>query len=554
MTFTPQNQPRRPSGNHDGGQFASAPHPAQVDAPLSLAVEKIADRGQPMSSARSAALKKYDEALGYMFVWYPYYGRVLSGLSPVWGGTQTLAVDFKGRLFMNEHFVNRLDNLEMAGVLAHEVNHLLRGHNDRAGDRHHKPWNRACDRPINHDLREAGFLLPEGVLYPEQIGMEPGQMEETYYEREVELMEEEQQQQQQQQSDEGEEGDSEEGDGEGQGQGSPGDSDGDQDSQGGSGSDSSDESEDGNSGSQPGADDSSGSGSTESDDSENAGGGGDASDGSDGADGNSSDDGVMGGDCGSCAGGWGRESEEMEQAAEEAGEDGLSDQEVDRIRRQTARDVEEYASKSQGHKLGGLKSWAEKINNPTLDWRTVFKRRVGTFIHKAKAGTPRKTHAKPSRRAQVIKRGAKQPHIILPGTRRYAPELALVIDTSGSMGAEDTAAALGEASGIIDQMGVSVNLICCDAAASKAVRIHNVHSRIELEGGGGTDMSVGIAEAMKADPQPDYIVVLTDGYTPWPKTKPKAAVFVGLIHPKDSPPSNPPHWAETVHIHTDARR
>ena len=537
MQVTPQNQPRRPAGNHDGGQFSAASRPKQPDAPLSLTVEKIADRGQPVSVARAAALKKYDEALGYMFVWYPYYGRVLAGLSPVWGGTQTLAVDFKGRLYMNEHFVNGLDGLGMAGVLAHEANHLLRGHNDRAGDRHHKPWNRACDRAINNDLVESGFELPEGVLLPAQIGMEPGLMEEAYYEREIEVMEEEQQQQQP-----GQEGDPGDGDGE-EGQSGPGQNGDDQDSQ---------DSQDGSAGQTDGDDsddDSDGSGSQPGDDDSD-----DAPGGSDGSGGNPFEDGVMGGDCGSCSGGWGRTTEEMESAAEAAGEEGLSDQEIDRIRRQSARDIEEAASNTQGNVPGGLKSWAEKINNPTLDWRSIFRRRVGTFIHKAKSGTKRKTHAKPSRRARPLQRGSKKPNLIHPGSRRYAPEVALVVDTSGSMGTDDRAAALGEAAGIIDQMGVSVNLICCDAAASKAVRIHNVSSRIELQGGGGTDMSVGIAEAMKLNPKPNYIVVLTDGYTPWPKTKPKAAVFVGLIHPKAHPPSDPPRWAQAVHIHTDERR
>ena len=537
--MTPQNQPRRPAGNHEGGQFSTASRPEQVDAPLSLTVEKIETRGQSVSAARTAALKKYDEALGYMFVWYPYYGRVLAGLSPVWGGTKTLAVDFKGRLYMNEHFVNMLDGLEMAGVLAHEANHLLRGHSDRAGDRHHKPWNRACDRAINNDLVESGFHLPEGVLLPAQIGMEPGLMEEAYYEREIEVMDDQQEQQPGQQ---GDPGDGDEDDG-GDGQPGQGQDDGDQESQDGSGS--SGQPDDGDA--EPDGGDSEG-----SDAGDDASGG--ASGGSDGSEGTPSEDGVMSGDCGSCSGGWGRQTEEMESAAEAAGEEGLSDQEIDRIRRQSARDIEEAASNTQGNVPGGLKSWAEKINNPTLDWRSIFQRRVGTFIHKARAGTKRKTYAKPSRRAQPIKRGLKKPNLIHPGSRRYAPELALVVDTSGSMGSEDRAAALGEATGIIDQMGVSVNLICCDAAASKAVRIHNVNSRIELQGGGGTDMSVGIAEAMKSDPKPDYIVVLTDGYTPWPETKPKAAVFVGLIHPKAHPPSNPPRWAQTVHIHTDERR
>ena len=46
---------------------------------------------------------------------------------------------------------------------------------------------------------------------------------------------------------------------------------------------------------------------------------------------------------------------------------------------------------------------------------------------------------------------------------------------------------------------------------------------VELLGGGGTDMGAGLAKAAELRPRPDLIIVLTDGYTPWPSAPPPRA-------------------------------
>lgn len=95
-----------------------------------------------------------------------------------------------------------------------------------------------------------------------------------------------------------------------------------------------------------------------------------------------------------------------------------------------------------------------------------------------------------------------------------------------------------------------VRVLSCDAAVHSIKRVSSAR-QVELAGGGGTNMGAGIEEAVRARPKPGVVVVLTDGYTPWPAEAPKGVhVVVGLIggggpHP---PPPAPPPWARAVRI------
>jgi len=72
------------------------------------------------------------------------------------------------RLYVQPAVVDAWTLTELAGVLAHEIEHVIRGHVWRRQHRDPVLWNIAGDLVINHDLQAAGLTLPKGVLLDAQ--------------------------------------------------------------------------------------------------------------------------------------------------------------------------------------------------------------------------------------------------------------------------------------------------------------------------------------------------------------------------------------------------
>jgi predicted metal-dependent peptidase len=69
------------------------------------------------------------------------------------------------KLYYNKDFIDKL-NVDMCkSVLAHEVMHVACLHHLRRGNRDFNLWNKACDYAINGVLKDAGFKMPDNVLY-----------------------------------------------------------------------------------------------------------------------------------------------------------------------------------------------------------------------------------------------------------------------------------------------------------------------------------------------------------------------------------------------------
>lgn len=84
--------------------------------------------------------------------------------APDWS-IDTAATDGR-RLIYNPDFFNALAPAERIGLLAHEVLHCAMKHFARRGARPMDRANVAMDLAINPLLREAGFALPKGGLFP----------------------------------------------------------------------------------------------------------------------------------------------------------------------------------------------------------------------------------------------------------------------------------------------------------------------------------------------------------------------------------------------------
>jgi predicted metal-dependent peptidase len=109
---------------------------------------------------------------------------------------------------------------------------------------------------------------------------------------------------------------------------------------------------------------------------------------------------------------------------------------------------------------------------------------------------------------------------------------------------------MSEVIGITGASGVStgVPIIACDAEAYPAqqVRSRGDVERIELRGGDGTDMGAGIQAAAMTRPAPHIVVVFTDGYTPWPETKPRKVDSVIVVLSTAAKHAAVPDWCTTI--------
>ncbi|MEU6077894.1 VWA-like domain-containing protein [Micromonospora sp. NPDC047074] len=238
-------------------------------------------------------------------------------------------------------------------------------------------------------------------------------------------------------------------------------------------------------------------------------------------------------DCGSGAHG-------VDRPWESGGAGGVSAVEAGALRRETAHAVRAHVrGRGRGSIAAGWERWAAQVLEPRVDWRRALTGAVREAAAWA-SGAIDYTYRRPSRRSAAT-RG-----VVLPSLRRPVPRVAIVVDTSGSMGDAQLTAALTEVAGVLRAVGVGGNrvaVLACDAAVHVVRRVHTV-GEVRLAGGGGTDMRVGI-EAALAD-RPHIVVVLTDGLTPWPATPPGSArVIAGLIGADGSPP---PSWITSVTI------
>lgn len=198
------------------------------------------------------------------------------------------------------------------------------------------------------------------------------------------------------------------------------------------------------------------------------------------------------------------------------------------------------ASKQAGNVPAGLLRWAADVLEPKVDWRRALTAELRKAVADT-AGAVDYSYRRPSRRASVAG------DVVLPALRRPVPEVAVVCDTSGSMSDELLAACLAEVEGLLNGLGLArrLRVLACDTAAGPARRVSSAR-QVELVGGGGTDMGEGIAAAAALKPRPAVIVVLTDGYTPWPDDPPRGSrVVIGLLG-DDAPEA--PDWARAIRV------
>lgn len=223
-------------------------------------------------------------------------------------------------------------------------------------------------------------------------------------------------------------------------------------------------------------------------------------------------------DCGSVTGGQSREYEIPKSNAQNPA---IKGDQQDVIRDRVAQDVIKHArEKGISTVPGDLLRWANELLNPQIDWRRelagLMRSSLATVL-----GRKDYTFARPSRRQSSM--AERDPEFILPAMRKPAPPtIAIVIDTSGSVGENEITEFLSEIDGIAAANGIAqgITVIPCDSEVGEIQKIRSISgiAEIRLRGGGGTDLRVGISAAEGLKPLPKIVIVLTDGYSPWPES------------------------------------
>lgn len=220
---------------------------------------------------------------------------------------------------------------------------------------------------------------------------------------------------------------------------------------------------------------------------------------------------------------------------------GMGSAEAEALRKEVAKDIQEAAARNPGSVPGYLQRWAKReLRPPTVPWE----KELSALIHSAMSlarGCVDYSYALPNRRGNFC-------GVIMPALVRPLPQAAVVIDTSGSMSESDLVDALSETRGVIRACGQhQVPVYCCDAAVSEVQKVRDVKN-IQLNGGSGTDMGVGIEQA--AGDGHRVVICLTDGCTPWPSEAPRGVqLVVALIGSRVSRQqvrAGVPKWAKAV--------
>lgn len=174
-------------------------------------------------------------------------------------------------------------------------------------------------------------------------------------------------------------------------------------------------------------------------------------------------------------------------------------------------------------KMGGdMPRSFDELTAPKVDWREQLR----DYVTEVSAGKDDSTWRKPNRRWL-------QYDMYLPSTvSESMGKMAVIVDTSGSIDDELVSCFVSEVVGVSRMVTPEqIHLIACDAE----VKSHDVYEPDDydklamirsLKGGGGTNMPAALKYIDDNNIDPEVILVLTDGYTPWPTTLAKPTLWV----------------------------
>ncbi|HEU4559786.1 MAG TPA: VWA-like domain-containing protein [Longimicrobium sp.] len=114
--------------------------------------------------AHASAERRIEQATTRLIVSHPFFACMLFHLKRMPDPTAKTFWTDGTHLGYNPSYVLSITVEEIAGVLAHEVIHVVALHPWRQGLRENGAWNDACDMVVNALVEDAGLVLPSGAL------------------------------------------------------------------------------------------------------------------------------------------------------------------------------------------------------------------------------------------------------------------------------------------------------------------------------------------------------------------------------------------------------
>jgi predicted metal-dependent peptidase len=421
----------------------------------------------------------------------PYYHRIAYGLRPVeQAGLGTVGVTAEQVLLYDPQAVMGWREVDLPGVMLHEVLHLALRHPARiealraadGGAFDQYLANVACDFEVNRIVRALHLSLPEGAMFAEDYKLPQNVLAEEAYR----LLKQNQEQDGQEQDGGKDAGNGGDNKGNGKGQAQDGGKGQEQD------------------------------------------GGKDAGDGGDNkgnGKGQAQPKGKLAaGRCGSCAGNAVEGEDKVPDAAK------ASPLEQQAMQREVAQAIVDADKNNPGCVPGELLRDAQAMLQPaSIPWQQVLARHVRRAVDR-KRGTKDYTFARPNRRQATF---AKVGDPMLPSAFDPIVDVAVVVDTSGSMGKRELAEALQEIDGILKATRTKLRVVSCDLKVQDAGKIQRAADAAKLlKGGGGTDFRPAFDYLQQH--KPGVTVFVTDGYGPAPDAAPRWTDTVWLLVGRDT--------------------
>lgn len=170
---------------------------------------------------------------------------------------------------------------------------------------------------------------------------------------------------------------------------------------------------------------------------------------------------------------------------------------------------------------GSLERLVNDILNPTVPWQDLLRDYMTRITHDDESWTRRnrriRSHYLPARWSQGMGR------------------LVIIGDTSGSISAEELTRVATETNSIADTVKPEEVIVLWADTETRKVERFEPGDAIAMHplGGGGTDMRVPLNDAEDYDPM--VVVLVTDGYTPWPDVPPSYPLIVCCTTKTDVP-------------------